>query len=52
MHMPMQEMQEKWPGSERFPEEGNDNPVQYFCPENPWRGEPDGSMELQRVRHN
>ena len=40
------------PGSERSPEEGSGNPLQYFCQENPWGEKPDGSMELQRVRHD
>ena len=26
------------PGSGRFPAEGNDNPLQYSCPENPMDG--------------
>ena len=43
------------PGSERSPGEGNSNPVQYSCLENPMdRGaEPGGleSMGSQRVRH-
>ena len=43
------------PGSGRFPGEGNGNPLQYSCLENPMLG---GawcrllSMGLQRVRHN
>ena len=41
-------------GSGRSPGEGNDNPLQYSCLENPmdrgaWRLQ---SMELQRVRHD
>ena len=28
------------PGSERSPGEGNGNPLQYSCLENPWTGEP------------
>ena len=30
------------PGSGRSPGEGNDNPLQYSCPEIPWTEEPDG----------
>ena len=43
------------PGSGIFPEEGNDNPLQYSCLENPMDG---GawcrllSMESQKVGHN
>ena len=43
------------PGSERFPGEGNGNPLQYSCLENPMD---EGawcrllSMGLQRVRHD
>ena len=42
------------PGLERSPGEGNGNPVQYSCLENPmdrggWRLQ---SMGLQRVRHD
>ena len=38
------------PGSERRPEEGNGNPLQYSCLGNPWTEEPNGlqSMGLQR----
>ena len=36
-------------GSGRSPEEGNGNPLQYSCLENPTRLQ---SMGLQRVRHN
>ena len=34
--------------------EGNGNPLQYSCPENPRDGEPGGlpSMGLHRVRHD
>ena len=37
------------PGSGRFPGEGNGNPIQYPCLENPWTEEPIG---LQRVRYD
>ena len=42
------------PGLERFPEEGNGNPLQYSCLENSkdrgaWRLQ---SMGMQRVGHN
>ena len=42
------------PGSRRFPGEGNDNPLQYSCLENPmdrgiWWAT---VMGLQRVRHD
>ena len=42
------------PGSERSPGEGNGNPLQYSCLENPWTEEPGGlqSMGLQTVRHD
>ena len=42
------------PGSGRSPGEGNGNPLQYSCLENPMDEEPGGlqSMGLQRVRHN
>ena len=42
------------PGSGRYPEEGNGNPLQYSCLGNPITEEPGGlqSMGLQRVRHN
>ena len=42
------------PGLGRSPGEGNENPLQYSCLENPWTEEPGGqlSMGLQRVRHN
>ena len=42
------------PESGKIPGEGNRNPLQYSCLENPWTEEPGGlqSMELQRVRHN
>ena len=42
------------PGSRRSPEEGNGNPLQYSCLENPMDKEPAGLqfMESQRVRHN
>ena len=42
------------PGSERSPGEGNGNPLQYSCLENPMTEELGGlqSMGSQRVRHN
>ena len=43
------------PGSGRSPREGNGNPLQYSCLENPWAEEPGGlqsMMGLQRVRHD
>ena len=43
------------PGSGRFPGEGNDNPLQYSCLENPMDGEAWCrllSMESQRVGHD
>ena len=42
------------PGLGRSPEEGNSNPLQYFCLENPWTEEPGGlqSMGSQRVGYN
>ena len=42
------------PGSGRSPGEGNGNPSQYPCLENPWTEEPGGlqSMKSQRVRHD
>ena len=42
------------PGSGRSSGEGNGNPLQYSCLENPWIEEPGGlqSVRLQRVRHN
>ena len=42
------------PGSERSPGEGNGNPLQYSCLENPWTEEPGRlqSMGSQRVRHD
>ena len=42
------------PGSGRSPEEGNGNPLQDYCLENPITEEPGRlqSMGLQRVRHN
>ena len=42
------------PGSGRSPGEGNGNPLQYSCLENPWTEEPDGlqSMGSQRVGHD
>ena len=41
-------------GSGRSPGEGNGNPLQYSCLENPWTEEPGGllSMESQRVGHD
>ena len=42
------------PGSGRCPGEGNDNPLQYSCLENPMTEEPGGlqSMGSQRVGHD
>ena len=42
------------PGSGRSPGEGNGNPLQYSCLENPWMEKPGRlqSMGLQRVRHD
>ena len=42
------------PGSGRSPGEGNGNPLQYSCLENPWTEKPGRlqSMGLQRVRHD
>ena len=42
------------PGLGRFLGEGNDNPLQYFCLENPWTEEPGGlySPWGTRVGHN
>ena len=42
------------PGSGRSPAEGNSNPLQYSCLENPWTEEPGGLQFIgsQRVRHN
>ena len=34
------------PGLGRFPEEGNGNPLQYSCLENPWTEEPGGLQSL------
>ena len=41
-------------GSERYPGEGNGNPLQYSCWKIPWTEEPGGlqSKGLQRVRHD
>ena len=41
-------------GSGRSPGEGNGNPLQYSCLENPWTEEPGGlpSMGSQRVEHD
>ena len=41
-------------GSERYPEERNGYPLQYFCLENPWTEEPGRlqSMGSQRVGHD
>ena len=36
------------PGLERSPGEGNDNPLQYSCLENPREGEP-GGLQSMRV---
>ena len=42
------------PGLGRSPEEGNGNPLQYSCLENPWTEEPGGlySVGSQRVVHD
>ena len=42
------------PGSERSPGEGNSNPLQYSCLDNPMTVEPGGlqSMGLKRVGHD
>ena len=42
------------PGSGRSPGEGNSNPLQYYCLENPWTEEPGRlqSMGSQRVGHD
>ena len=42
------------PGSGGVPGEGNGNPLQYSCLENPWTEDPGGlqSMGSQRVRHS
>ena len=42
------------PGSGSYPGEGNGNPLQYSCLENPWIEEPGGlqSMGLQQVGHD
>ena len=42
------------PGSGRSPGEGNGNPLQFSCLENPMIEEPGGlqSTGLQRARHN
>ena len=42
------------PGLGRCPGEGNGNPLQHPCLENPWMEEPGGllSMGLQKVGHN
>ena len=40
------------PGSERSPGEGNGNPLQYSCLENPIDGRTWYSMGLQRVGHD
>ena len=42
------------PGSERSPGEGNSNPFQDSCLENPMDREPGGvwPIGLQRIRHN
>ena len=34
------------PRSRRFPEEGDDNPLQYSCLEIPWREEPGGLQSI------
>ena len=50
----MQETRVQFLSQERSPGEGNGNPLQYSCLENPWTEEPGGlqSLELQRVRQN
>ena len=42
------------PGLGRSAGEGNGNPLQYYCLENPWTEEPGRlqSMGSQRVRHD
>ena len=42
------------PGSGRSPGEGNGNPPQHSCLENPWTEEPGSlkSIPSQRVEHN
>ena len=40
------------PGSGRSPGEGNGNPLQYSCLENPMEGGRLQTMQSQRVRHN
>ena len=42
------------PGLGRSPGEGNSNPLQYSCLENPWTEEPGGlqSMGSQRDEHD
>ena len=42
------------PGSGRSPGNGNGNPLQYPCLDNPWTEEPGGlqSMGSQRVGHD
>ena len=42
------------PGLGKLPAEGNGNPLQYSCLENPWTEEPDRLhfMGSQRVRHD
>ena len=41
------------PGSGRSPGGGTDNPLQYYCLENPMnRREPGGPTGLQKVEHN
>ena len=42
------------PGSGRSPGEGNGNPLQYSCLENPWTKDPGGlqSIGSQRVGHD
>ena len=37
------------PGSGRYPGEGNGNPLQYSCLENPWTEEPSGLHTVHRV---
>ena len=34
------------PGSGKSPGEGNGNPLQYSCLENPWTEEPDGLQSM------
>ena len=51
LHPAMQETRVQFLSQERSPGEGNGNPLQYSCLENPWTEEPGGlqSMGLQTV---